>query len=170
VFQHLPARYFPSGLCPCSYFGFPRPSDRDACTRSLYPGRFHAGYGQSHGRPGTNSRSRRYLTWTRSPRQRSIDCTPSIGRATVGGIFPLYLKHLPRHGAHGSWARSKIFGKITFSYLDADDPQTDEFQRTLGFYYQPEIYLLNANGEVLEKWVGFTSEEELETAFAKHLK
>jgi hypothetical protein len=65
---------------------------------------------------------------------------------------------------------AKYFGKITFSYLDADDPQTDEFQRTLGFYYQPEIYLLNANGEVLEKWVGFTSEEELETAFAKHLK
>ena len=65
---------------------------------------------------------------------------------------------------------AKYFGRITFSYLDADDPQTDEFQSALGFYYQPEIYLLDANGEVLQKWVGFTSEEELEAAFAAHLE
>ena len=60
-------------------------------------------------------------------------------------------------------------GKIKFSYLDADDPQTDEFQSALGFYYQPEIYLLDANGTVLQKWVGFTSEQQLEEAFAQHL-
>jgi hypothetical protein len=65
---------------------------------------------------------------------------------------------------------AKYFGKIAFSYLDADDPQTEEFQRTLGFYYQPEIYLLDANGNVLQKWVGFTSESELEAAFAQHLQ
>ena len=65
---------------------------------------------------------------------------------------------------------AEYFGRVTFSYLDADDPQTDEFQRTLGFYYQPEIYLLDANGNVLEKWVGFTSEEDLEAAFAEHLQ
>ena len=65
---------------------------------------------------------------------------------------------------------AKYFGKIAFSYLDADNPQTDEFQRTLGFYYQPEIYLLDANGNVLQKWVGFTSEQELEAAFAQHLQ
>lgn len=65
---------------------------------------------------------------------------------------------------------AQYFGKIKFSYLDADDSQTDDFQRTLGFYYQPELYLLEANGEVLQKWVGFTSQEELETAFAQYLK
>ena len=64
---------------------------------------------------------------------------------------------------------AKYFGRITFSYLDADDPQTDEFQRALGFYYQPEIYLLDADGNVLEKWIGFTSEADLEAAFAKYL-
>jgi len=65
---------------------------------------------------------------------------------------------------------AKYFGRIAFSYLDADDSQTDEFQRTLGFYYQPEIYLLDANGNVLQKWVGFTSEQELEEAFAHYLQ
>lgn len=65
---------------------------------------------------------------------------------------------------------AKYFGKITFSYLDADDPQTDEFQRTLGFHYQPEIYLLDADGNVLQKWVGYVSEQQLEEAFAQYLQ
>ena len=31
---------------------------------------------------------------------------------------------------------AKYFGKIKFSYLDADDRQTQDLQRTLGFRYQ----------------------------------
>ena len=65
---------------------------------------------------------------------------------------------------------AKYFGRVAFTYLDADDSQTRDFQQTRGFYYQPELYLLDANGNVLEKWVGFTSEEQLETAFAEHMK
>ena len=64
---------------------------------------------------------------------------------------------------------AKYFGKIQFTYLDADDPLTHDFQRALGFYYQPEVYLLDAQGNVLEKWVGFTSEQEFEAAFARYL-
>jgi hypothetical protein len=65
---------------------------------------------------------------------------------------------------------AKYFGKIRFSYLDADDAHTRDFQRTLGFYYQPEIYLLDGNGNVLKKWVGYTSAEEFETVFAEYLQ
>ena len=65
---------------------------------------------------------------------------------------------------------AKYFGKIKFSYLDADDPRTEEFQRSLGFYYQPELYLLDANGNVLMKWVGFVQEADLEAAFAQYLQ
>ena len=65
---------------------------------------------------------------------------------------------------------AKYFGKIQFTYLDADDPQTLDFQRTLGFYYQPEVYLLDGNGNVLQKWVGFTSENELESVFAQYVQ
>lgn len=64
---------------------------------------------------------------------------------------------------------AKYFGRINFVYLDADDRDTFPFQQQLGFFYQPEIYLLDGDGNVLKKWVGFTSEQELEEEFAKHL-
>lgn len=65
---------------------------------------------------------------------------------------------------------AKYFGRIQFTYLDADDPRTDDFQRDLGFYYQPEVYLLDAEGNVLQKWVGFTSEQQFEEVFAQYLQ
>ena len=65
---------------------------------------------------------------------------------------------------------AKYFGRIQFSFLDADDPETLDFQRSLGFFYQPELYLLDGDGKVLEKWVGYTSQDELEMAFTKHLE
>jgi hypothetical protein len=65
---------------------------------------------------------------------------------------------------------AEYFGKVKFSYLDADDPNTDTFQRTLGFAYQPELYLLDANGNVLKKFIGFTSQEDLKTEFAKYIQ
>lgn len=64
---------------------------------------------------------------------------------------------------------AKYAGRITFTYLDADDPETEDFQRELGFVYQPEVYLLDAEGNVLKKWIGFTSEEQFEEVFAQHL-
>jgi len=65
---------------------------------------------------------------------------------------------------------AEYFGQIKFAYLDADDPQTRGFQGALGFRYQPELYLLDADGNVLMKWVGFTTQEQLEAAFAEHLQ
>ena len=65
---------------------------------------------------------------------------------------------------------AEYFGRVKFSYLDADDPNTDAFQRTLGFYYQPELYLLDADGNVLQKFVGFTAEEQLRSAFNQYLQ
>jgi hypothetical protein len=64
---------------------------------------------------------------------------------------------------------AKYLGRIKFSFLDADDSRTEGFQRALGFQYQPEIYLLDANGNVLKKWVGFTSEQDFESVFAQVL-
>ncbi|OGO39222.1 MAG: hypothetical protein A2Z03_08845 [Chloroflexi bacterium RBG_16_56_8] len=64
---------------------------------------------------------------------------------------------------------AKYFGKIKFTYLDADDPSTRDFQRALGFVYQPEFYLVDANGAVLMKWVGYVTEEDFEAASARYL-
>ena len=65
---------------------------------------------------------------------------------------------------------AEYFGRVKFSYLDADDPHTRDFQRELGFYYQPELYLLDGNGNVLQKFIGYTSEEQLRTAFGQYLQ
>ena len=65
---------------------------------------------------------------------------------------------------------AKYYGKIKFSYLDADDSRTDGFQRALGFRYQPEFYLLDGKGNLLQKWVGFVSEDQFETAFAQYVQ
>lgn len=68
------------------------------------------------------------------------------------------------HGLEATYA-----GRIAFSYLDADDARTREFQRALGFRYQPEFYLLDGQGTLLRKWVGFVSEDQFEAEFALHL-
>ena len=65
---------------------------------------------------------------------------------------------------------AKYFGRIKFAYLDADDSNTASFQKELGFFYQPEVYLLDGNGNVLKKWVGFTSEQDFEAEFAKYVQ
>lgn len=61
-------------------------------------------------------------------------------------------------------------GRIRFTYLDADDANTREFQRALGFNYQPEFYLLDGDGNVLKKWVGFVPQEEFESVFAQYMQ
>ena len=68
---------------------------------------------------------------------------------------------------HGLEARH--YDKIHFVYLDADDPTTREIQRALGFRYQPEFYLLDGGGHVIQKWIGLVTEEQFETEFSKQL-
>ncbi len=63
----------------------------------------------------------------------------------------------------------EYYGKVKFTYLDADDPRTDVFQQALGFYYQPEFYLLDANGNLIKKLIGFISEEEFRSLFNENL-
>lgn len=65
---------------------------------------------------------------------------------------------------------AEYYGRIKFNYLDADDPRTETFQRTLGFVYQPEFYFLDANGTVLKKMVGFISETEFRNLFDQYLQ
>lgn len=65
---------------------------------------------------------------------------------------------------------AEYYGRVAFSYLDADDPRTETFQRSLGFVYQPEFYLLDANGNLLKKFVGFVSAEEFRQVFNSYLQ
>ena len=65
---------------------------------------------------------------------------------------------------------AKYYGKIKFSYLDASDPNTQDFQRALGFRYQPEFYLLDGGGNLLQKWVGFVSQDQFEAVFTQYVQ
>lgn len=65
---------------------------------------------------------------------------------------------------------AEYFGRVIFTYLDADDPRTEIFKSALGFYYQPEFYFLDANGNVLKKLIGFVSEEEFRNLFDTNLQ
>jgi hypothetical protein len=65
---------------------------------------------------------------------------------------------------------AEYYGRVKFSYLDADDPMTESFQRTLGFVYQPEFYLLDADGNVLKKLVGLVSDSDFRTLFDQYLQ
>jgi hypothetical protein len=60
---------------------------------------------------------------------------------------------------------AEYYGRIQFVFLDADDPETFEFQRALGFAVQPEFYLLDGEGNILTKWVGYVSETDLRQQF-----
>ncbi len=59
---------------------------------------------------------------------------------------------------------AKYAGKIDFVYLDIDDPDTNPFKSQLGYRYQPHMYLLDGEGNVLMQWVGFAIEGELDAA------
>jgi thioredoxin-related protein len=64
----------------------------------------------------------------------------------------------------------EYYGKVKFSYLDADDPRTEVFKSELGFYYQPEFYLLDANGNVLQKLIGYVPAERFRELFNEYLQ
>jgi thioredoxin-related protein len=63
---------------------------------------------------------------------------------------------------------AEYYGKVQFTYLDADDQATKDFQRSLGLAYHPEFYLLDGAGNVLQKWFGFVSADDFRSVFAQH--
>ncbi len=67
------------------------------------------------------------------------------------------------HGLEAQYA-----GKINFVYLDIDDPANQPAKRDFGFVYQPEFYLLDGQGNVLQKWVGSVPQEQFEMVFAQY--
>jgi hypothetical protein len=64
------------------------------------------------------------------------------------------------HGLESTWS-----DRITFIYLDIDDPRTSGFKSTLGYIYQPHLFLLDEDGALLEQWVGYVEGSTLEAAF-----
>ncbi len=55
--------------------------------------------------------------------------------------------------------------QINFVYLDVDDPATKELKRQFGYRYQPEYYLLDPDGAIVQAWFGFAPPEAFMAVF-----
>lgn len=61
---------------------------------------------------------------------------------------------------------AKYAGKVHFVYLDIDDPDTSPFKQELGYSYQPHLFLLDGDGNIVQQWVGYVTEGRLDAALA----
>lgn len=66
--------------------------------------------------------------------------------------------------------QAKYEGKIIFTYLDVDDPNTESLKAALGFRLRPHFVLLSAKGDVVDQWTGTLPESDFVAAFEKILK
>jgi thioredoxin-related protein len=64
---------------------------------------------------------------------------------------------------------AKYQNEVIFTYLDIDDPNTNRLKQALSYRYQPHFFLLDPQGNVLAQWVGFVSEEDLESTLLEAL-
>ena len=63
------------------------------------------------------------------------------------------------HGLEAEWG-----GQVDFVYLDIDDSATEPFKRQLGYRVQPNMFLVDQDGRVLQQWLGFVDADTLEAA------
>ncbi len=59
--------------------------------------------------------------------------------------------------------------KIQFVYLDVDDPANAALAQQLGRRGQPEFYLLDGRGQVVERWAGGVREATFRESFERLL-
>lgn len=50
-------------------------------------------------------------------------------------------------------------------YLDIDDPANETLKEQLDFRYQPQLILLDGDGQILHEWIGPMPREEFVAAF-----
>ncbi len=60
---------------------------------------------------------------------------------------------------------AEYYDRISFIYLDIDDPANETFKGILDFRYQPQLILLDGNGQILYQWIGPIPREEFVAAF-----
>jgi len=56
-------------------------------------------------------------------------------------------------------------GKIEFVYLDTDDPAVAPFMDEMDMIARPHFYLLDAEGNIVDQWLGPIKEEVFVQAF-----
>jgi len=59
--------------------------------------------------------------------------------------------------------------QIRFVYLDIDDPAVAPTAKELNLIRQPQFYLLDAEGTILDQWAGLVSEDKFVDVFEAFL-
>jgi hypothetical protein len=59
--------------------------------------------------------------------------------------------------------------QMVFTFLDIDDPATRVWMDELSYVGRPYYVLLDAEGNILQKWSGFVAEDRLRAALEKAL-
>ncbi|MBX3049069.1 MAG: hypothetical protein KIT46_02055 [Anaerolineales bacterium] len=60
--------------------------------------------------------------------------------------------------------------RMTFTYLDRDDPATQSLRSQLGYVYQPHFFLLGPEGSLLGQWRGYVEGETLQQAILQAIE
>ena len=60
----------------------------------------------------------------------------------------------------------KEFGDdVQFVYVNIDDPTSASAKEALGYRFQPHVFLIDENGEIIQQWLGYNSANVYEEAF-----
>jgi thioredoxin-related protein len=63
----------------------------------------------------------------------------------------------------------EYYDKIEFIYLDVDDPANAGYKDQFEFRYQPQMVLLDGQGQVVQQWIGPIPREQFISAFEEIL-
>ena len=65
---------------------------------------------------------------------------------------------------------SDFYPNVNFVYLNIDDPANDSFKSELAYRFQPHIFLLDEEGNIIHQWLGPVGEDELRQALNNALE
>lgn len=65
---------------------------------------------------------------------------------------------------------AKYFGRIKFNYLEISNPANKQFIDYLNFQYRPSFYLLDGDGKLLHRWIGYQAQDQFEEVFKKYVQ
>jgi hypothetical protein len=64
---------------------------------------------------------------------------------------------------------AEYYDTVNFAFLDIENPDNNNFKQALGYRVQPHFFLLDAEGNIIEQWIGSVSAETFREAFDENL-
>lgn len=62
------------------------------------------------------------------------------------------------------------YGRIKFTYLEISNPANKQFIAYLDFRLRPSFYLLDKDGKILHRWIGYQTQQQFEEIFAQYVR